>query len=336
MLVLAGTTVLLILINWLPWQLNWDLWAALTAIGTVGATLAALVLAFRSWVRGKDATARLVSAWVSDEYIPLADGSAYRRKVQLHVANESNEPVFDAMTNVCVGPDGMSLGPLAAPSPISVVPPRRELIFDISIPLLAHADSWYPKAELTFEDSQGRRWLRGLNGEIDDVTRKRQRWSKRPVSNDERQIGRQDSQFNPMLIALTFLAGLRDADTLPDALAILLAPEAPGWGNIDWEQLRKLLDNYQPTSMVEYPAPRIARIRLSGDSSLEGRRVEGVGKPLELNDYMVMTLTLDPLWGWKVFGVGRSVGPDEIFFGGSLSAEIRPHLGAIVPGEDSN
>lgn len=324
-LVLAAIALVLVLVNALPWSLTWDLWTVLTAVGTVGATLVALVLALRAWTQEKGATARFVSAWVTDEYEPRSDGSSYKRVAQLHVANESNEPVFDAMVNVRVGRDSTPLGPLAAPAPISVIPPRRELVFDISVPLLAHADSWYPKAELTFSDPTGRRWLRGVNGELHDVSRQGLRWSKKSGPGDEQQIGNQESLFNPMLIALTFLSGLRDDETEIDDLRVLLAPEASGWDNVDWDALRTELADFQPTSMVDYPAPRIARVKLSGDKTLEGKSVEGNGTPLELDVYMFMTLTLDPQQGWRVFGVGANVPPDAIYFGGSLSEEISPY-----------
>ncbi len=326
-LVLATVALVLVIINALPWTLTWDVWTVLTAIGTVGATLVATILALRSWIREKDATARFVSAWVTDEYQPRDDGSAYKRMVQLHVANESNEPAFNAMVNVHIGRGETPLGPLAAPAPISVIPPRRELVFDISVPLLAHADSWYPRATLTFADPKGRHWLRELNGELQDVSRQRLRWSRKPGQGDERQIGNQESLFNPMLIALMFLSSLRDEETKTEDLFVLLAPEAPGWANADWDKLKSELANFQPTSMVDYPAPRIARIKLSGDKSLEGKRVEGSGKPLELDVYMFITLTLDPHLGWRIFGVGGSVPPDAIYFGGSLVEEVEPYQG---------
>jgi hypothetical protein len=62
-----------------------------------------------------------------------------------------------------------------------------------------------------------------------------------------------------------------------------------------------------------------------GDESLEGERVEGNGKPLNLDVYMFMTLTLDPHHGWRVFGVGGNVPPDAIHFGASLAEEIEPY-----------
>ncbi len=333
-LLLSAVAIVLLVINALPWTATWDLWIVLTAVGTVGATLVALALALQAWLRERDATARFASAWVTDEYQPRDDGASYKRVVQLHVANESNEPVFNAMVNVHIGRDRTPLGPLAAPAPISVIPPRRELVFDISVPLLAHADSWYPRATLTFTDPKRRHWLREIDGELQDVSRQRLRWSRKPGPGDERQMGNQESLFNPMLVALMFLGGLRDDATKTEDLFVLLAPEAAGWLNADWDTLRRDLADFQPTSMVDYPAPRIARIKLSGDKALEGRRVEGNGKSLELNVYMFITLTLDPRQGWRIFGVGGSVPPDAISFGGSLVEEVEPYQdGAVVEEE---
>jgi len=332
-LILAVPVLVLVLISALPWSLSWDLWTVLTAVGTVGATLVALVLALRSWAQEKDATARFVSAWVTDDYRPRENGASYKRVVRLHIANESNEPVFNGMVNVHVGRDATPLGPLAAPAPISVIPPRRELVFDISVPLLAHADSWSPRASLTFADPKGRRWLRELNGELRDVSRDNLRWSKESRPGDERQMGDQESLFNPMLVALMFLGGLRDEETKIEDLFVFLAPEASGWADVDWDQLRAELADFQPTSMVDYPAPRIARVKLSGDKSLEGKTVEGSGRPLALDIYKFMTLTLDPYFGWRIFGMGASVPPDTIYFGGSLNKEVEPYVEPIFTGE---
>jgi hypothetical protein len=334
-LLLTAVAIILFIINALPWSTTWELWTVLTAIGTVGATLVALVLALRASMQEKDSIARFVSAWVTDEYQPRDDGSAYKRVAHLHVANESNEPVFNAMVNVHTGRDRTPLGPLSAPAPISVIPPRRELIFDVSVPLLAHADSWYPRATLTFVDPKKRHWLREIDGELQDVSRKKLRWSKDPSSGDERQLGNNESLFNPMLVALMFLGGLRDEKTSVEHLLVLLAPEAPGWAHADWDKLRSELADFQPTSMVDYPAPRIARVKLSGDRSIEGKSVEGNGKSLELDVYMFITLTLDPRNGWRIFGIGGTVPPDAISFAGSLAEEIESHQGGPDAGQES-
>lgn len=311
----------------LPWAVSWDVWDMLTAIGTVGATFVAVVLALRAWLQERDSAAQVVSAWITDEYRPRDDGSSYRRSVFLHVANESNQPVFNARVNVHVGRAQTPLGPLSAPTPISVVPPRRELVFDISVPLLGHPDSWNPQATLDFTDPKGSHWLRDLDGELRNVSRQRQRWSKGEQPGDDRQLGDMTSVFNPMTLAFAFLAGVQDSNTSPEALAGLVASEAPGWAKVDWAQLRRELKDHQPTSMVDYPAPRIARVKLSADPGLAGKTVQGVGRPLELAVFKFMTLTLDPQRGWRIFGIGQSVRPDAIYFGGSLIEEVQPFQG---------
>ncbi len=320
-LVLAGVALVFWIVDALPWTVSWDIWGVLTAIGTVGAALVAVLLGLGAWIRDKDVAARVVSAWVTDEYAPRPDGSSYKRKVVVHVANEGNEPVFAARVNVLLGRHRTPVGPLAAPAPIAVIAPRRELAFDISTPLLAHSNSWSPLATLTFTDSRGKRWLRDADGELHDVSKERPRWSKASEPGDERQLG-DTSLLNPMMIAMAFLAGLRDTETNPDDLQATLAPEAHGWARTDLQQLRTQLERYQPTSMVDYPAPRIARVKLSGDQSLEGRTVEGEG--VELNDYMFITLTLIPERGWRIFSVGESIPPDLIDFDGTLGDEVQP------------
>ena len=326
LLVVIGAIVsIFVMAKFLPWSISWDFWTVLTAIGTIGATIVALALALRSWFSERDATARVISAWVADEYRPRDDGVSYIRDATLHVANESDEPVFNAFINVHIGRDAIPIGPLAAPFPISVIPAHRELVFDISVPLLAHSGAWSPRAELTFVDPRGRRWFRGLNGEVQDVSHQGMSWSREPGHQDERQLGAQDSPFNPMFVALTFLGSLQVEGMKEEDLRLLLAPEAAGWTDVNWDQLRSELANFNPTSMVDYPAPRIARVKLSGDKSLEGMTVEGFGTPLELGNSMFMTLILDPRSGWRIFEVGESVSPDQIYFGGSLIDDLEPY-----------
>ncbi|MFD1200616.1 hypothetical protein ACFSWE_06995 [Leucobacter albus] len=311
----------------LEWQTTWDIWAILTAIGTIGATVTSLVLAFRAWAQERKSAARLISAWITDDHVAKPDGSAYERKVQLHIANESNEPAFNAMASVHVGREHTPLGPLAAPSPISVIPPRREHVYDISVPLLAHSGAWLPKASLTFQDPSGKTWLRDVDGSLRNVSGKKQKWSKPRNEPDERQIGDQDSFFNPLTTVLTFLAGLRDPETDNDNLKVLLAEQAPGWNDVDLAAVQADLEGFQPTSMVDYQAPRIARVKLSGDRSLEGRYVVGDGKHIELQKLKFVTLTLHPEKGWQIFGIGDAVPTDRIHFGGSLNEEIKPYGG---------
>lgn len=325
-LLLVLIVALLFVVVGRDWAVSWDLWTVLTAVGTVGATVVAVILALRSWIQEKNATARLVSAWVSDEYQASADGSSYKRVSILHIANESNEPVFNAMVNVHIGTAEISLGPLAVPAPISVIPPRRELVFDISIPLLAHTNSWNPRATLTFDDPKGKSWLRKLNGELQSLQGQEMRWSKKPKAGDMRQLGNMESLFNPMTSVFSFLRALRSEPIDVEILRFWLASEAPGWEKTDWQKLGQKMEAYNPTSMVDYPAPRIARVKLSGDKSLEGKTVEGEGRNIRLDNLLFVTLTLHPELGWRIFAIGENVSPDTIYFDGSLAQEVRPDV----------
>ncbi|TFD27355.1 hypothetical protein E3T27_06255 [Cryobacterium lyxosi] len=307
----------------ISWHAEWDLWTILTAVGTIGATAVAVWLALLGLRKDRDAVARVVAAWITDDYEPREDGSSYERVVRVHIANQSTEPVFDARLNVVFGRDQTPLGPLSAPTPISVVPPRGELIYDITIPLLAHRNSWNPRATLYFTDPKDRRWLRNADGKLFDVSKEKARWSAPEAIPDERQLGDLSTPMNPMMVAVAFLAGVRDPQFDLEKLQVVLAPEAPGWADAEWAHIGSDLARYQPTSMVDYPAPRIARIKLSGNVELEGRSVEGEG--LELEDFIFMTLTFAPDRGWRVFGVGASVRPDEILFEeGSLLEDSTP------------
>lgn len=291
------------------WNLQWEVWTAATALGTVGATGVALWLAARGALRERDQIARLVSVWVSDEYLEREDEPAYRRRVTLHVTNESDEPIFNARVNVIVGDPPVRLGPLTAPPILSVIPPRRELTFDLTVPFRAHQGTWSPRAELHFSDPSGRRWNRTATGELLDVTAKESTWSATALF-DERQFGRQDSAENPMLVAVGFLNSL--ADNIPPAeLSIALAPEAAGWVEADWADLRERLDGFRPTSMVDYVTPCIARVKLVNAPELEGHTVEGEGMTLP-SEMQYVTLTRSASRGWRIFSIGGSNSPDEI------------------------
>lgn len=323
-LILLSLVVLFPIMQKVDWKLGGDVWSALTAVGTVGATTVAVILSVQSWVREKNSTARLVTAWISDSYLPRNDGDSYIRTVKLHIANEANEPVFDGTPNVQLPEAGASLGPLSVPSPLSVIPPRRELVFDISIPLLAHPNSWRPVVTLSFTDPHGKRWKRQSNGDLSNITKRKSRWSTSNQSFNQAELG-DISTLNPMMCAIGFLNALRNPQRTDDSMQPFLAPLATGWTSLNWDDLNNELENYQPTSMVSYPAPRIARIKLSGDTALEGKTVEGDGVGLQLENYLFLTLTLDPKNGWGVFGVGGTVQPNQIFFDGSLNDPVFPY-----------
>jgi hypothetical protein len=289
-------------------------WDVLTAIGTLGATAIALWLAVAAWLRGRSSGARLVSAWVTDSYQPTTNGGDhYRRDVVLHVANESDEPVFDAHVIVIVGAVAVPLGSLSAPSPIAVLPPRRELTFDLSTAMRAYEDTWNPRATVSFGDRTGRRWIRDEDGTLRRASW-RARWVTPKDASHERQMGTLTLE-NPMFVALAFLNGLREGDTAdPENFNLALAPEANGWAEVDWEKLRQETMDFQPTSMVDYPAPYVARVKLSGDTTLQGKTVMSDDRVRLTGPIMFLTLVFSPDRGWRVFGVGNTVPPDRILF----------------------
>lgn len=294
-----------------------DVWTVLTAIGTVAATGVAVWLAARSLLDEKGAVARVVAAWVTDDYEPDAYTSSYLRRVVLRVANESNEPVYNAHLSVIVGP-GVRLGPLNAPAPIAVIPPRRELAFDISLSLLAHGDTFNPRVEFTFTDPREKRWFRDVSGRLSDITGKSSTWGDMDREDPlvAAQIGLEGSLLNPMAVAIRFLYLLRlegDDSSSGDIAKEVLAPEAIGWATVSWDGLREELADFQPTSMVDYPARYIARVKLAGDVELQGKQVEG-NSGIVLTDTRWVTLTFAPDRGWRVWGVGHSVQPQHIRF----------------------
>lgn len=109
---------LLISFNW-----QWDFWTCLEAIGTIGATTVALFgLNLKETREKRWAVAKMVSSWISEDSKPNADGTAYVRKVIIHVNNESDEPVYDVEVNTTLDNGKHWLGPLSAPDIIRVLP----------------------------------------------------------------------------------------------------------------------------------------------------------------------------------------------------------------------
>lgn len=288
-----------------------------TAGGTLTATGVAVNLAAKASKADRDAVARVVTAWATEKYTANAATSSYHRRVVVHLANESNEPVYDARVSVVIG-EGVNLGPLSVPASVVVLPPRRESEFDISVPLLAHENAYNPRVELLFTDPKGRRWLRDSSGSLTDMTNAQTIWT--PVDPDDAlvsaQMGRVSDYANPLAVVFLFLNMLRLGKLEFDAKDMaekVLAPEAAGWTTADWDFLRDDFANYQPTSMVDYPAPHIAQVKLSGDLALQGMQVSGsVGT--KLIDPRFITLTMTYERGWRVWGIGKGVAPDDIQF----------------------
>ncbi len=265
------------------------------------------------------AVAGLVSAWISDTYEPDPSRHSYKRKATLHVANESNEPVFNATANVHLGDKSRLIGPLGTPTPISVIPPRRELTWDISTGIRAFDDSSNPRVSLGFSDSQSRRWLRKVDGELTESTGKDVfHYAEEDAEGARAQLGEPDPWLNPMSVAFLFAHALwKDpAEFKLEELLPLLDEEANGWRG-DWDEarvseLRELLGKYgNLATLAWYAAPKVAYARVFSDSSLN--QVTAAGSGLAV-DGCFITLTHHQETGWRVFGVGPMFRPDQIKF----------------------
>lgn len=318
------------------WEAKW--WDAWQAFGTVGAVAIALLLALYEGVRARRAeralasereqrlksdrfaTAALVSAWIETQYEPSRDGTHYLRRGTLHLANESNEPVFDVHVVVGVGQPVVQLGPLAVPTPIPVLPPRRHRSWDISLGLLAFGGGLQipsdPVAKIYFSDAQQVRWKRDFEGRLGelDVGQPEQR----PTEDEGvEQLGHPSNSFNPIWTAMAFLNLIRrdDPPATASELAPYLAEKASGWDTLDDSGVRVLgedLADYGMAAHAWYPAPQVAYVRLvhEGGQNI----VTSAAGYIEVRA-QIMTLVFYSGLGWRVFSVGSgATEPDWIEF----------------------
>ena len=303
-------------------------WEALSGVGTVSATAVAVWLAARSLRHERGGVARLVSAWVTVVFQVNEDRRTYRRVTTLYVGNESYEPVFEALVNVVLGSERISIGNLSAPSPIAVLPARSVREFDVSSAMAAQSDVDDPRAELSFTAPNGTKWLRTADGKLRDTSRQKTQWKPMPAAN-ALQVGRNDST-NPLIVAIAFLNAvwqaadadgqerpdLNDGEPVQDPGAVastVVSSFAPGWAGADWAQVGRELHSLAPTNYVDYRAEHVAYVKLVGDQSLQGFSVEGPD-PIWIRDVSYVTLVLESPGGWRVFGVGTRVEPETILF----------------------
>ena len=319
-------------------------WDMLTAIGTVSAVVVSVALGALGWWRSKQdrkelikvreeaaereereseverrRVAGLVTAWVTDTYSRAPDAECYKRTVKLHLANESNEPMVNATLNVLLGDDPLLIGPLATPTPIVVIPPRRELAWDITTGIQAFENNITPMVTLGFTDADGRRWLRDREGKLQETTGDDVfHYADENPDLAQSQIGVLDPARNPMTTAFYFASALWEdpSDFTLDEFLRCLDPVAEGWKG-EWdpervEELRTLLSKFSNlATFAWYSAPEVAYARLFSDQSLNIASKVGVGAPM---DGQFITLVFREHLGWKVFGVGPRFTPDQIYF----------------------
>ncbi len=297
-----------------------------TAVGTLLAVAVAVGVALYESIRAarlrrsakekeRVATAGLVSAWVEETYTPNEDGSAYVRRLTLHLDNESNEPVFRVTVTVGVGYDTRSIGPLAVPAPVPVLPARRALSWDISLAVRAHDDTGFPCAEVAFTDSSDRRWLRKFDGTLAETTGLTATLMERSdPERGERQLGRDADPSNAMAVALAFLHSLEASEVHLDEFRGLLAPEARGWDDFDDDtraEIAASLSSYGVGGFVQYPAPHVAYVKVVPEHIADHVVAGGDSLPVEAS---IVTLTYIPDRGWRVFSYGAATEPDRIPF----------------------
>ena len=318
------------------WDAKW--WDAWQAFGTVGAVVIALLLAIREGARARRAekalaserdqrlksdrfsTAALVSAWIETQYEPSPDGTHYLRRGTLHIANESNEPVFDVHVVIGVGQPAVQIGPLAVPTPIPVFPPRRHRSWDISLGLLAFGGGLQipvdPVAKIYFSDAQEVRWKRAFDGRLRQLVVEEQ--EQRATQDDGvQQLGPPSNPFNPAWTAMEVLNLIRrdDPPATASELAPYLAEKAPGWETLEDSEVQALgagLADYGMATHAWYPAPQVAYVRLIHEK--DQNVVPSVAGYVEV-EAQIMTLVFYAGHGWKVFSIGAgATEPDWIEF----------------------
>lgn len=319
-------------------------WEALAAIGTLAAVIASVAFGVSEGFRARRdrnellrvqaeaaekereaeererfGVASLVTAWITDRYEREPRRQSYRRSVILHVANESNEPVVNATVNVCLGDKSRLIGPLAVPTPIPVIPPRREFTWDITTGIAAFEDNMQPLVGLGFTDARGRRWFRDLDGTLDETTGSDVvHYAEEDPEAAHRQLGTIDPVNNPMTVAFAFaqMLWLEPAEFDLDDFRLLLDPVAAGWQG-DWsearvDELRALLGDYSNlAAFAWYSAPQVAYARVFSDQSLN--QVSAVGAGVAIDGRFITLVRRQDL-GWRVFGLGPRFRPDEIHF----------------------
>lgn len=289
---------------------------AWTAIGTVAAVAVALVialiqagvaifLAVRRRILARKKVASLVSAWVEHSYDPSSSGVYYKRTVILHVANESDEPVFkvEVLCGIETEKGTIQVGPLAAPRVIPVLPPRREFTYDVTMGMLGFGDFAHDSfrglvAEIGFRDHEGKRWERGFDGHLEKVKNPRQAIVME--AEDElsfAQAGPIDNPYNPLSLVLRFTSVASDESIDNNRFHRFLMEEAQGWGRLspeEVEEVRDLLRSSNLASHVWYPTPRIAYARLLEELPNDESPVRA----------SVVTLVWRNGSGWSLFGLG--------------------------------
>lgn len=173
-----------------------NIWDILTAIGTVGAVVAAVVLGLREQRRASErqrqelerlerdradavaardraegrerrvrheAQARRIAIWRQDE----ARWSPELPATQAVVGNYSDEPIFNVSTRIVHADDSESW-----PRPWHRILPGQQVFLFHDDRVIEEGESWrleIQDASVRFRDMSGQEWIRYLDGRLDEI-----------------------------------------------------------------------------------------------------------------------------------------------------------------------
>lgn len=313
--------------GWAIWGADW--WDALQALGTLAAVIIALAVPIGSHLKSKreqkrerrNRTASLVSAWVETKVIPTESGGGYERSSIVHLANESDEPVFEVHVIAGFGLPPVRLGPLSMPDLIPVLAARSHREFDVSSGFLGFLPPVRPLgveavASVEFRDPRGIRWVRDYDGTLKNTGQRKPSISKNLTEEEGiRQLGDPSNPFNPAVFVLALKDFLDDPDSSSAHIEDFLDPAA-NWGAIGNREeifnfLRSETESKSLAAGVHYSAPRVAHMRIFDESQLANR---DKSTTYSLVPVIVLTLVFRTDMGWKLWSVGEAQDPTWIPF----------------------
>lgn len=255
-------------------------------------------------------------------YAPDPSGVYYRRQIRLHLANESDEPVFRVEVRCGIETERgtIRVGPLSAPSIIPVLPPRREFVYDVTMGMLAFGDFAHDSfrglvSEVAFRDHEGKRWERDYSGNLQTVKEPKPAAVNEAGSELEyAQAGPVDSPYNPRGLILQFANIAADQSVSNQQFQELLVEHDPGWSKTPISEIlgiREQLSNFNLALHVWYPTPRVAYARMLED-------IDGLSREPRI---MIITLVWRNQIGWRFFGIGPYLPWTIQFSPGELNAD---------------
>ena len=157
----------------------------------------------------------------------------------MHLANESDEPVFrvELLCGIQTEKGPIQLGPLSAPPIIPVLPAKREFTYDITMGLLGFGDFAHDSfrglvARVAFRDGKDKLWQRGFDGKLEKVQRP-QPATITEASDDLAfaQASPLDNLYNPRAAVFAFADVAANEDVSDLEFGELLSTQASGWAN---------------------------------------------------------------------------------------------------------